>query len=182
LEIRLALKNWVEVEHMSLQDDPKEMGGAQSDYGQNVVGVFIDKSNTECAIDHLLDAGYARDRITMVMREPADATKWMEGYGVKTSKVGASAAGLGIPEEEAWHYENDVRQGHIMVAVECEGSCDLAYSTFRECGATNFDSSTSTSAGYGNIGRTWGGTMPTGETYPVKRNRRTVPPPPEEGC
>jgi hypothetical protein len=76
--------------------------------------------------------------------------------------------GLGIPEEEARYYEEDVKQGSILVAVECQGNCDSAYAMFRDCGASNFDTTTSTTtSGFGtSMGErtTWGGTMHTGQS------------------
>jgi len=152
---------------------------------EGVVGVFRTRPEAERAIDALLNSGFTRNQISVLMRGKEESEQFARDTGIKETHaaegagtgagIGAVAGGaagilaglgllaipgigpllaagpiaaglggavaggaaggvigalvgLGIPETEAKRYEGEVKQGHILVTVQCDGQCDRASS------------------------------------------------------
>lgn len=58
--------------------------------------------------------------------------------GAAAGGLGGALIDMGIPENESKNYENDVRQGKILIAVECsDNKANKAQEILRESGADN---------------------------------------------
>jgi len=86
--------------------------------------------------------------------------------GGATGGIVGALIGMGIPEVEAKHYDERVRQGHTLVTVHTEDMAerDRARAIFERHGAD--DIATGTGAGLGTTARgTTGGQLNTGPRY-----------------
>jgi hypothetical protein len=95
-----------------------------------VMGLFGDPPRARDAIAALKDAGLAAEDISLLMPDRAEAAGLAAETGARAdggaalgAGVGAIAgalAGLGIPEDDARHYEQAVRGGQTLVAVRAQ--------------------------------------------------------------
>lgn len=153
---------------------------------KGVIGLFRTRQEAERCIDALLDSGFNRSQMSVVMHNPEETKRFERETGVKethaaegaTSGAGAGAVlggaaglmaglglmtipgigpllalgpiatalagagvggvtggvvgalvGLGIPEEEAKNYATRIKEGNILLSVECGDQCDRVRST-----------------------------------------------------
>jgi uncharacterized protein (TIGR02271 family) len=66
------------------------------------------------------------------------------GTGAGVSAIIGALVGLGIPEDEATYYENEVKSGHTVVTVNADGYQDKAWDILSRCGAYNRNTATTT--------------------------------------
>ena len=55
--------------------------------------------------------------------------------GAVVAGLAGALIGMGVPEEEAKHYEREFEAGRTIVTVQAEGRYDEAVATLRRCGA-----------------------------------------------
>jgi predicted acylesterase/phospholipase RssA len=79
-----------------------------------VVGLFGDPERARDAIAALKDAGSAAEDITLLMPDRVAA------LGAGAGAIAGALVGMGVSEDEARYYEQEVRGGQTLVAVRAE--------------------------------------------------------------
>lgn len=106
-----------------------------------VVGVFDTRDRAERAVAELHIAGYRDDQISTAApvvawnRPPGErVARPLEAAGAAADK--AKLVSLGISEEDARYYEEEVAAGRFVVAVNCTGNATDGARTAisRNCG------------------------------------------------
>jgi hypothetical protein len=155
-----------------------------------VIGIFLDRTQAERAVEELRRSGFRQDQIGVVVRDeepPTGLTVEADVRAEKGAATGAVAGGilgsllgaatavllpgfgpvlvagilagvlgggtigittggligalvaLGIPEDEAHHYERAFHAGHALVTVQTEGRSAEAVAVLRRQGAVEVD-------------------------------------------
>ncbi|HEX2172069.1 MAG TPA: hypothetical protein VHL09_06450 [Dehalococcoidia bacterium] len=83
-------------------------------YGHSIViGIFDDPSLAERALDDLRIAGLDESRFGLATPQGG-----ANGTGVNTGIVAQGFAGLGLPSESAQQYDQELRAGRSIIAVQ----------------------------------------------------------------
>ena len=101
-----------------------------------LVGVFEDRDQADRAVDELRRTGFRDDE--MVLRAPKGGllqTILSDGAASARDLL-STLVGLGVPEEEARHYERELEAGRIIVAVRADGGYEEAAAILRRYGHT----------------------------------------------
>lgn len=102
----------------------------------NVIAVFENPSKAQQAIERMINDGVDRDQISLISRESDQdktrdaSTERSSGAGIGGG-LGATGGGLigaltamGVPEEEARQYQDQVRQGSVLVALRADNDAE----------------------------------------------------------
>lgn len=80
-----------------------------------MVGLFRDRSSAEAAIQRLTAAGFREQEIGVAVRDREQQQAIAEGSGTQAAEGATTGAlgalvGLGVPEEDAKHFEAGFRE------------------------------------------------------------------------
>jgi len=105
-----------------------------------VVGVFTDRGEADTAIEQLQQAGFNSDLLTLSHRRGVGGLKnlFSKLRGQEESIVDELKR-LGVPEEEAQYYQNELDAGRIVVTVQADGRQEEARSILESNGAYDFN-------------------------------------------
>jgi hypothetical protein len=104
-----------------------------------MIAVFASDDQANQAIDNLRHAGYGYDHIRLVERGPNNFIESLKS--LFTSQVTATATSasdwmrIGVPEQEAHHYQDELDAGRPIVLVKSVGDPERAFGILRQCGA-----------------------------------------------
>lgn len=88
-----------------------------------VVDVFSQEAQAQQALDALREAGFAYDQVGVAMREHQGSDLYND------------LLNLGISDEHARYYIQEVKVGHTVVSVRADGREQEAHDIMRRCGA-----------------------------------------------
>ena len=107
-----------------------------------VVGVFTDRGEADTAIEELQQAGFNSDLLTLSHR-PGGLAGGLKNLFSKLRGQEESIVDelkrLGVPEEEAQYYQNELDAGRIVVTVQADGRQEEARSILESNGAYDFN-------------------------------------------
>ena len=105
-----------------------------------VVGVFTDSGEADTAIEELQQAGFNSDLLTLSHRRGVGGLKnlFSKLRGQEESIVDELKR-LGLPEEEAQYYQNELDAGRIIVTVQADGRQEEARTILESNGAYDFN-------------------------------------------
>src|SRR5919107_120827 len=113
--------------------------------GETVVGLFADQPSAERGIQALKAAGFTEQQIGVAVRDRAQQRELTEGTGTQAAEgaaAGAAAggligalAGMGVPDEDAKHFERGFQEGGVLVTVEAGGNAARARQALMESDA-----------------------------------------------
>ena len=115
----------------------------------NVIGVFEESSQAHRAVEEMMNAGIDRDQISFVSRdsdhdnvrdqtsEHTSGGRIGGGIGAAVERFFRGISDKGVPEEDARHYEDRVREGEILISVHADNDneADRAYDIMQTHGA-----------------------------------------------
>ena len=115
----------------------------------NVIGVFDNPSEANRAVEEMINAGIDRDQISLVSRdsdhdnvrdqssEHTSGGRIGGGIGAAVERFFRGISDKDVPEEDARHYEDRVREGEILVSVHADNDneADRAYDIMQTHGA-----------------------------------------------
>ena len=101
----------------------------------NVIGIFDDGSQAHAAVEQMVNAGIDRDQISLVGRDADHMTRRIRRSGDpgadRCRQPASQARGLigvltdmGVPEDEAKHYENQIREGKVLITVRADNDTE----------------------------------------------------------
>ena len=100
--------------------------------GDTVVGLFAEQPAAERGIAALKAAGFSEQQIGVAIRDKQQQKELAEGTGTQAAE-GAAAGGLigalvgmGVPEEDAQHFERGFQQGKVLITVQAGPDADEA--------------------------------------------------------
>src|SRR6266851_1406320 len=103
-----------------------------------MIAVFTDHELANKAIDDLRHAGYSYDQIRMVQR---GSNSFMENFKSLFSQTAATTSSpddwmrIGVPEQDAHHYQSELDAGRSIVLIKAVGSPEQALTILRQSGA-----------------------------------------------
>jgi hypothetical protein len=109
--------------------------------GETVVGLFADQPAAERGIQALTAAGFTEKQIGVAVRDRAQQKDIVEGTGTQAAEGAAAGgligalAGMGVPDEDAKHFERGFQEGGVLVTVEAGGDADRARQVLIQSGA-----------------------------------------------
>jgi hypothetical protein len=93
-----------------------------------IIGVFTDRGQADDAIEQLQQAGFNIDLLSLSQRQEGQEGGLIGGLKDLFSKLQAQEKSivdelkrLGVPEEEAHHYQNELDAGRIIMTVQADG-------------------------------------------------------------
>lgn len=104
-----------------------------------MIAVFASDDQANQAIDNLRHAGYGYDHMRLVERGPNNFIESLKS--LFTSQVTATATSandwmrIGVPEQEAHHYQDELDSGRPIVLVKSIDDPERAFGILRQCGA-----------------------------------------------
>ena len=114
----------------------------------NVIGVFEESSQAHRAVEEMINAGIDRDQISFVSRDSdhdnvrdqsshTSGGRIGGGIGAAVERFFRGISDKGVPEEDARHYEDRVREGEILISVHADNDneADRAYDIMQTHGA-----------------------------------------------
>jgi hypothetical protein len=106
-----------------------------------VVGVFTDRGAADTAIEQLQQAGFHSDLLTLSHRPGGLAGGLKNLFSKLRGQEGSivdELKRLGLPEEEAQYYQNELDAGRFVVTVQADGRQEEARSILGGNGAYDF--------------------------------------------
>jgi len=107
-----------------------------------VVGVFTDRGQADVAIEELQQAGFNSDLLTL-SHQPGALAGGLKNLFSKLRGQEESIVDelkrLGVPEEEAQYYQNELDAGRIVVTVQADGRQEEVRSILERNGAYDFN-------------------------------------------
>ena len=89
-----------------------------------IVGVFTDRVQADLAIDQLQQAGFNSDLLSLSQQQRSRAGGVKNLFSVLPGHQGSivdELKRLGVPEEEADYYQNELDAGRVIVTVQADG-------------------------------------------------------------
>jgi len=109
-----------------------------------MIAVFANRDQANQAIDNLRHAGYGYDQIRLVER---GANSFVEnikslftGQTTTTTNSANDWMRIGVPEEDAHHYQSELDSGRSIVLIKAVNSPEQALSIMRQSGAYDITS------------------------------------------
>jgi hypothetical protein len=91
---------------------------------QRLIGVFTDRGEADAAIDQLQEAGFSSEQLSLSHRQGVLAGRVKHLFSKLPGQEGSivdELKRLGVPEDEARYYQNELDAGRIIVTVQADG-------------------------------------------------------------
>ena len=91
---------------------------------QRLIGVFTDRGQADAAIDQLQEAGFSSEQLSLSHRQGDLAGRVKHLFSKLPGQEGSivdELKRLGVPEDEARYYQNELDAGRIIVTVQADG-------------------------------------------------------------
>lgn len=87
-----------------------------------VTALFEDRAAAQRALQALMEAGVARDRIALIGADPGREVSSISGFRELSARDGGAAAlhDLPLPDEDVRLFEEGLRRGHALVSARVE--------------------------------------------------------------
>ena len=104
-----------------------------------IIAVFAGYDQANQAIDELRHAGYGYDHIRLVERGPNNFFESIKSLFASQGTAMATSANdwmrIGVPEQEAHHYQEELDSGRPIVLVKSVDDPERALGMLRQCGS-----------------------------------------------
>lgn len=104
-----------------------------------MIAVFANRDQANQAIDNLRHAGYSYDQIRLVERGTNSFVENLKslftGQTTTTTNSANDWMRIGVPEQDAHHYQSDLDSGRSIVLIKAVGSPEQALGIMRQSGA-----------------------------------------------
>jgi hypothetical protein len=103
-----------------------------------VMGVFTDRGAADAAIDQLQEAGFSSEQLSLSHRQGALSGKVKHLFSKLPGQEGSIVDELqrmGVPEDEALYYQNELNAGRVIVTVQADGRQEDAREVLESNGA-----------------------------------------------
>jgi hypothetical protein len=104
-----------------------------------MIAVFANRDQANQAIDNLRHAGYGYDQIRLVERGTNSFVENLKslftGQTTTTTNSADDWMRIGVPEQDAHHYQSELDSGRSIVLIKAVGSPEQALSIMRQSGA-----------------------------------------------
>ncbi len=94
-----------------------------------VIGVLQDEIKAKNVIDALRDSGFRYDQVGVAINSS----------GNTTVDLHSDLVNLGVPREQARYYDNEYKQGHIVISIRPDGRDEEVRNILHLNGAYNYD-------------------------------------------
>ena len=109
-----------------------------------VIGVFTNRDQANRAIDELRRAGFSYDQIRIVERGAGsfldNLKSLFTGQETTSSNKADDLMRMGVPEQDARHYQSELDAGRVIVIVKAAGRPEQAMTILRQNGAHDVNS------------------------------------------
>lgn len=105
---------------------------------QRLIGVFTDRGQADAAIDQLQEAGFSSEQLSLSHRQGVLAGRLKHLFSKLPGQEGSivdELKRLGVPEDEARYYQNELDAGRIIVTVQADGRQEDARAILESNGA-----------------------------------------------
>ena len=105
---------------------------------QRLIGVFTDRGQADAAIDQLQEAGFSSEQLSLSHRQGVLAGRVKHLFSKLPGQEGSivdELKRLGVPEDEARYYQNELDAGRIIVTVQADGRQEDARAILESNGA-----------------------------------------------
>lgn len=105
---------------------------------QRLIGVFTDRGQADAAIDQLQEAGFSSEQLSLSHRQGVLAGRLKHLFSKHPGQEGSivdELKRLGVPEDEARYYQNELDAGRIIVTVQADGRQEDARAILESNGA-----------------------------------------------
>src|SRR5216684_677345 len=104
-----------------------------------LIAVFADRDQANQAIDNLRHAGYSYDQIRLVKRGTNSFIEDLKSLFTGQTTAATNSADdwmrIGVPEQDARNYQNEIDAGRSIVLIKAVGSPEQALGILRQSGA-----------------------------------------------
>lgn len=103
-----------------------------------IIGVFTDRGAADAAIDQLQQAGFSSEQLSLSRREGDLAGRVRHLFSKLPGQEGSivdELKRLGVPEDEARYYQNELDAGRVIVTVQADGRQEDARGILESYGA-----------------------------------------------
>ena len=104
-----------------------------------MIAVFADHDQANQAIDNLRHAGYSYDQIRLVKRGTNSFIEDLKSLFTGQTTAATNSADdwmrIGVPEQDARNYQNEIDAGRSIVLIKAVGSPEQALGILRQSGA-----------------------------------------------
>ena len=104
-----------------------------------MIAVFADPDQANQAIDNLRHAGYSYDQIRLVKRGTNSFIEDLKSLFTGQTTAATNSADdwmrIGVPEQDARNYQNEIDAGRSIVLIKAVGSPEQALGILRQSGA-----------------------------------------------
>ena len=104
-----------------------------------MIAVFVNRDPANQAIDNLRHAGYSYEQIRLVERGSNSFIENLKslftGQTTATTDSADDWMRIGVPEQDAHHYQSELNAGRSIVLIKAVGSPEQALSILRQSGA-----------------------------------------------
>ena len=107
-----------------------------------VIGVFTDRTQADLAIDELQQAGFSSDLLSLSQRRGVLAggiKNLFSKLREKEENLVDELKRLGVSEEEAQHYQNELDADRVVLTVQADGRQEDARAILESNGAIDIN-------------------------------------------